>query len=146
MYSPNYSASYSANQYRANSVNTSPLQLVVMCYDGMLRFMKKVREAIEQKDIPNRVKYLNKTLAIVDELQSSLDFVQGGDVARNLDRVYDYFNNELMKVGMHNDLDVLSHLEKLTRELRGAWAQVAEQNPAQKAAPPTSRSNLTITG
>jgi len=138
-----YSASYSANQYRTNSVNTSPLQLVVMCYDGMLRFMKKVHDAIEANDIPNRVTYLNKTLAIVDELQGSLDFVRGGDVARNLDRIYNYLSNELMKVGMHNDLKTLNHLDTLVRDLRSAWSDIANNNPAPG---PADRPGLTITG
>lgn len=130
MYGQNrYSANYSANQYKTHSVNTSPLQLVVMCYDGMIRFMGKAKEAIEGDDIANKVKFVNKTIAIVDELQNSLDFSQGGDVARNLDRIYDYFNNELMKVGMKNDLDVLNHLITLTRDLRSAWADIATNNP-----------------
>lgn len=141
-----YSQSYSANQYRSNSVNTSPLQLVVMCYDGMLRFMRKAREALDSKDIENKVKYVNKTLAIIDELQSSLDFVRGGEVARNLDRVYDYFNRELMKVTMHNNVEALENCERLVRELRSAWAKIASenQNPNQGAGP--TRSGITITG
>ena len=131
MYGQNrYSANYSANQYRANSVNTSPLQLVVMCYDGMIRFMGKAKEAIESKNIADKVKYVNKTIAIVDELQNSLDFTQGGEVARNLDRIYDYFNNELMKVSMKDDLEVLAHLLTLTRDLRSAWAEIANNNPS----------------
>ena len=146
MYSASrYSASYSAGQYRTNSVNTSPLQLIVMCYDGMSRFMRKACEAIEANDIQARVKYINKTLAIVDELQNSLDFVRGGEIARNLDRVYDYFNNELMKVGMKNDLKVLAHLETLVQDLREAWAKVAEENPTPDQSA-VERPGLTLTG
>lgn len=139
-----FSAQYSANQYRTNSVNTSPLNLVVMCYDGMLRFLKNAREAIEKGEIQERVKYINKTLAIIDELQNSLDFVRGGEVARNLDRIYDYFNNELMKVGMKNDLKALAHVEKLVRELRESWSEIARQNPAASGG--GERQGLTITG
>jgi len=116
-----------------------------MCYDGMLRFMKSAKAAIESKDIEKKVKFVNKTIAIVDELQNSLDFVRGGEVARNLDRVYDYFNHELMKVGMHNDIGILDHLLKLTVDLRGAWAKIAAENPP----PPqegTPKAGITITG
>ena len=139
-----FSANYSANQYRANSVNVSPLQLVVMCYDGMIRFIRKAYAAIEANDIAERVKYINKTLAIVDELQNSLDFNRGGDIARNLDRIYDYLSNELMKAGMKNDLGTLTHLEQLITDLRGSWADIAKD-------PPQGENNgnpqgLTITG
>lgn len=140
-----YSASYSANQYRTNSVNTSPLQLVVMCYDGMLRFLGKTRAAIEKKDIETKVKFVNKTIAIIDELQNSLDFMRGGDVAKNLDRIYDYFNRELMKVSMHNDLDALSHVENLVRDLRASWHKIASEAPQGQPTPP-NQSNITITG
>ncbi|MDJ0838731.1 MAG: flagellar export chaperone FliS [Acidobacteriota bacterium] len=139
-----YSASYSANQYRTNSVNTSPLQLVVMCYDGMIRFMKKARQSIEEKNIEGKVKYINKTIAIVDELQASLDFVRGGEVARNLDRVYDYMNNELMKVALKEEVEILEHLEKMAVDLRAAWAKIAAETPAANPAP--NHSGLTITG
>ena len=144
-----YSASYSANQYRTNSVNTtSPLQLVVMCYDGMIRFMRKARTSIEEKNIEGKVRFINKTIAIVDELQSSLDFVRGGEVARNLDRVYDYFNNELMQVSMKEDVEKLAHLEKLAAELRVAWAQIAAENPATPGGPEPAAGaeGLTVTG
>ncbi len=140
-----YSANYSANQYRTHSVNTSPLQLVVMCYDGMLRFIRRAYKAIETNDIQGRVKNINKTLAIVDELQNSLDFSQGGEIARNLDRVYDYLNNELMKVGMKNDLKILAHLETLIRDLRGAWSKIASETPMPHLAPSEHR-GITITG
>lgn len=139
----NYSAGYSANQYRTNSVNTSPLQLVVMCYDGMLRFLRKARHGIENNNIEDKVKFINKTIAIVDELQNSLDFVRGGEVARNLDRVYDYFNHNLMRIGMDNDVALLDHLLKLIEDLRGAWAKIASENNHQGGAP---RAGITITG
>ena len=139
-----YTASYSANQYRTNSVNTSPLQLVVMCYDGMIRFMRKAKQSIENKDIEGKVKYINKTIAIVDELQGSLDFVRGGEVARNLDRVYDYMNNELMKVAMREEVEVLVHLEKLAEDLRTAWGKIAAETSTEQPAP--NHTGLTITG
>jgi len=143
--SSNYSARYSANQYRTNSVNTSPLQLVVMCYDGMSRFMKQAVKAIEDNNIEQRVKYVNKTLAIIEELQGSLDFANGGDVARNLDRIYNYLTNELMKAGMNNDLKAFGHLEKLVVELREAWGKIAAEN-AGAGGGAANRSGIAITG
>lgn len=133
----NFNAAYSSNQYKVNSVNTSPLQLVVMCYDGMLKFLIRAKESIQKKDIEGKVKNINKTLAIVEELQSSLDFAQGGEIARNLDRVYNYFNAELMKASMNSDLDKLSHIETLVQELRSAWSKIANEPtaPAPTAAP-----------
>jgi flagellar protein FliS len=122
-----YSSNYSVNQYRSNSVNTSPVQLVVMCYDGMLRFMRQAREGILEKNIEKRVKFINKTLAIISELQATLDFNQGPEVAKNLDRVYNYLNRQLMKASLEKNAEIVEGCENLVRELREAWAQVAAQ-------------------
>ena len=127
-----YALNYSANQYKANSVNCSPQQLIVMCYDGVIRFLNGVSHCIETKDIEGKVKNLNKALAIVDELQNSLDFTQGGEIAVNLDRVYDYFGYQLMQVGMKNDLKALSQVMDLVKELRSAWAKVAQDANVNK--------------
>lgn len=128
-----FSSNYSVNQYRSNSVNTSPVQLVVMCYDGMLRFMRQAREGILEKNIEKRVKFINKTLAIISELQATLDFNQGPEIAKNLDRVYNYLNRQLMKASLEKDADIVAGCETLVRELREAWAQVAAKEGGSAA-------------
>lgn len=127
-----YSSNYSVNQYRTNSVNTSPVQLVVMCYDGMLRFMRQAREGIIEKNVEKRVKFINKTLAIIAELQATLDFNQGPDIAKNLDRVYNYLNRQLMKASVEKDPELIVGCENLVKELRDAWSQVATQEGGPK--------------
>ena len=122
-----YAANYSANQYRVNSVNTSPEQLVVMCYDGMIRFLGFAEQAIADKDIRAKIKNINKTLAIVDELQSTLDFERGGDIAVNLDRLYNYFSSQLMRASMDNDQKILGQIKSMMNDLRESWAVVASE-------------------
>jgi flagellar protein FliS len=118
-----------AQQYRSQTVSTSPQQLVVMCYDGMILFLNKARNAMEQGLVADKTLYINKTLAIVGELQSHLNFEVGGEIAVNLDRIYDYFSRELLSASVHNDGTKLEHLQHLMRELRGSWAKVAEGGP-----------------
>ena len=122
-----YAATYSANQYKAQSVATSPQQLVVMCYDGMVIFLEKVRGAIQRKEIEKKMKFINKTIAIIEELQSSLNFEKGGEIAKNLDRIYDYFLYELMMIGRNEEIEKLDHVIKLVKELQSAWVKVAAE-------------------
>jgi flagellar protein FliS len=126
-----YAARYSANQYRNNSVNTSPEQLIVMCYDGMLRFLKSAMNAMDQKNVPEKVRYINKTLAIVEELQSTLNFEKGGEIAVNLDRLYSFFSSELMQASLDNDLVKMRRIHQMCQDLRESWAKVAADRATQ---------------
>ena len=71
------------------------------------------------------MKFINKTLAIIAELQATLDFNQGPEIAKNLDRVYNYLNRQLMKASLEKDAEIVVGCENLVRELREAWSQVA---------------------
>lgn len=130
-----YAASYSANQYRTNSVNTSPEQLVVMCYDGMLRFLSVAEQAMIDHNLALKIKHINKVLAIVEELQSTLDFDRGGDIAVNLDRLYSYFGSQLMKISLDEDLELLQQVKTMMTELRASWAKVASDCAMQVDTP-----------
>lgn len=137
-----YAANYTANQYRVNSVNTSQEQLVVMCYDGMIRFLTIAEQGIQEGDVQKKIKHVNKVLAIIEELQSTLDFQRGGEIAVNLDRLYNYFSSQLMRVSLDNDLKVLNHIKAMFQDLRISWAKVAAEQSAQV----TSSGNLALSG
>ena len=65
--------------------SSSPLELVVLLYDGALRHLVAAREAIDRQDLITRREALSKALAIVTELQSTLNLEEGGAVAQQLD-------------------------------------------------------------
>jgi len=66
------------SSYRTTQVQSrTPLELVVMLYDGALKFMGTARDAIERRDIPARRDALSRTLAIISELQSTLNLAEG---------------------------------------------------------------------
>lgn len=141
-----YGSTYTANQYRSQSVATSPQQLVLMCYDGIVMFLGRVRGHIESRNIEQKMKFLNKAMAILEELQGSLDFQKGGEIAVNLDRLYDYFIRELVNVGRNDDVKTLDHIVKLTKELRSAWEKVVQETPATPPAPSDSSGGIVVTG
>ena len=69
--------------YQQSAVDTaSPTELVVMLYDGALRFIGMARAAIERRDIPARSEAISRALAIVGHLRTTLDVERGGDVAQ----------------------------------------------------------------
>jgi flagellar protein FliS len=110
---------------RTEALSRSPLELVVMLYDGALRFTAQAREAAARGDIRGRADGVSRTLAIVAELQNTLKVDEGGDVARELDRLYTYVTERLLDATRHKDVNALDEVHKLLSTLRDAWSQIA---------------------
>jgi len=131
-----------ARTYRTNAVLTaSPGQLVLMLYDGALRALALARTALErpEHDVP-RIQVINQQLlkaqAIISELQSGLNFEQGGEVASTLNSVYDYYNRRLFEANLRKQVAPVVEVERLLGELRAGWAEMlAKQNGSQPAEP-----------
>lgn len=123
-----------AHYKRTQVQSSSPLELVVMLYDGALASMHVARAAIERRDIAARRDALAKVLAIVNELQSTLNMAQGGAVAASLDELYAYVNARLLLAASQNAVAPLDDAIRVLAPLRDAWAAVAVP-PAATAEP-----------
>lgn len=116
-----------AETYRRMNVETkSPLELVVMLYDGALRFVGDARDAIARKDVPARTEATRRALDIVMELQNTLNMEHGGDIARELDRLYSYIGTRLLDV-TRGDAAAADEVFKLLETLRDGWSQATSQ-------------------
>jgi flagellar protein FliS len=115
-----------ASAYRQTSVqSSSPLELVVLLYDGALRHVVAAKDAAHRKDLVARREASSKALAIVTELQITLNLEDGGAVATSLDSLYTYMMERLVYATARKDSTALDEVEKLLRSLRDAWAQIA---------------------
>jgi flagellar protein FliS len=114
---------------RVEAESRSPLELVVMLYDGALRFLAEAREAHGRRDLIARGNALSRALAIIAELQSTLNLNEGGAVAAELDRLYSYITWRLMDVNTKQDGTALDEAHKLLSTLCDAWAQTANRVP-----------------
>jgi flagellar protein FliS len=124
-------ASYQQNaaRYRQAQVETaSPAQLLVMLYDGAIRFLSIAREKMESRDLESRHTNLIKAQKIIAELLSSLDMKRGGEVATNLQRVYTFMLQQLVEANLNDKIAPIDEVLGMLRELRESWADVAQQN------------------
>ena len=122
------SSARALDSYRHTEVQSrSPLKLVVMLCDGALRFMDSARNAIERRDIPARRDALSRALAIISEMQSTLNMERGGDIAASLDRLYSYATSRLFDAAMHNDTAPVDEVIRIFRTLRDGWASAAAE-------------------
>lgn len=122
-----------ADAYRRTAVqSSSPLGLVVMLYDGAIRFVLEAREAIARRDVAARTNAVSRALAIVAELQNTLNVKEGGQVAQELDRLYTYINGRLLDVTAKADDNAAMEVHKLLTTLRDAWSQIADKQLAAR--------------
>ncbi len=112
-------------QYTNHSAQTAtPGQLVVMLYDGFLRFAAQAKAAIERGDMGEAGQKLTRAQDIVTELRVSLDMTQG-QVAQNLASIYDYVGERLTAARLGRQGDEIAEAMRCMGDLRSAWAQIA---------------------
>ncbi len=127
------------NAYRVNAVSTASAEnLVVMLYDGAMRFLGTAIRAFE-KDDPldfNLTVHTNitKTQAIIRELNRSLDVEKAGELGESLASLYDYFDTRLQEANISKDKSILQEILERIGELRDAWNE--SLNKSDEAALP----------
>lgn len=119
-----------ARAYQTQSVLTaSPGQLVLMLYDGALKFLYLAQEGFKMpEDEPSRFQIINiniqKAQNIIIELQGNLNREAGGELAVTLDRLYDYYERRLFEANIKKKVEPVVEVERFLRELRDAWAEM----------------------
>ena len=117
--------------YFANQVQTaSPEQVLIMLYDGAVRFLREARAAIENSDRVGMLQKKSRVVAILTELSSTLDFEKGGEIAENLDGLYWYMIRELTSANTRDNAEALNVSENILLELRDGWVQAIEKSRA----------------
>ena len=114
---------------RIEADSRSPMELVVMLYDGALRFVGEARVALARQDVAARGAAISRALTIVAELQNTLNVEAGGEIAKELDRLYTFVNLRLLDVTVKQDAKALDEVETVLVTLRDGWAQIAATAP-----------------
>lgn len=99
-----------------------PYKLILKLYEGLLKYLSFVEDAIENDDIERKFEYINRSIAIFDELRNILDF-DGGDVAYYLDGLYLYQIETLFSAGVDNNLSAIAQVKKVVVGLIDAWKE-----------------------
>lgn len=121
-------------QYRQNNIETAtPTRLVVMLYDGALRFLGQAVPAMQSHNYEAQTRCIGKSQAIISHLRATLDFAAGGAVAQTLDDFYVRAYDTLTQANIHDKTDDLVKVIEGLRELRDAWIEVDRQCQAGKS-------------
>lgn len=116
------------NQYQQTQVMTSSrVQIVVLLYDAAIQSIELARVGIESSNPGEKGRFLGRAISIIGELNSVLDFEQGGEIARSLHRLYEYMLSELVTANARNDARRLNGPLRCMTTLREGWREIAAQ-------------------
>ena len=107
--------------------SASPHKLIVMLYEGAAVSLSSALMHMKAGQIAEKGKAISKTIMIIDGgLRTSLDKTAGGEIAENLDGLYQYMTARLVEANLKNKPEILEEVYKLLLELKGAWDAIAE--------------------
>ena len=117
-----------ANHYKQVAVKTANRgQLLIMLYEAAIQNLKKAQDALNRKDLSAKGTAIGKAHDIVNELMNTLDFDVGGQIAIDLERLYYFISEQLMKANAENSKPPIEVAEKILTTLLVGWKQAIEQ-------------------
>ena len=104
--------------------SADPHQLIVMLFDGALERIAIAKGAIERGNIEEKGQKIGRAIAIIDGLRASLNKEAGGEIADNLDNLYDYMQRRLFEANLQSDIAALDEVVDLIKEIKSAWMAI----------------------
>lgn len=114
------------NYQNTDIVTADRGKLIIMIYDHCLKWCNAAIDAINRNDIENRTKAIFKVQDGITELQCALDFQKGGEIAKNLQRLYDFYNRHLSDANIQNSAENVKQVLDMMSSLKEAWIQCFE--------------------
>ena len=119
------------NQYRnmglhSNVMEASPHRLIQMLMEGALERLATAKGCIERGDSAQKGSLISGAISIIGGLQASLDMDAGGEIAANLDALYEYMNGRLLKANASNDVELLDEVARLLLEIKSGWDAIPD--------------------
>jgi flagellar protein FliS len=120
--------SYGTKTYKQTAIKTAkPEQIMLMLYEAAIKAAKLAKIALEKKNIPEKCAQITKAHDIVMELNNTLDHSKSKDVATQLESLYDFCIQELLKANMHNEPARLDSVVKVLTTLYEGWVVAVEE-------------------
>ncbi|MGZ3182400.1 MAG: flagellar export chaperone FliS [Telluria sp.] len=114
----------------------SPHKLIVMLFDGAVVAVSSALAHMKAGNVPEKGAAVSKAIMIIDSgLRAALDKKAGGEIAENMDALYEYMGNRLLQANLKNEAQPLEEVLRLLTDLRDAWNAIGDTPAARGAAP-----------
>lgn len=126
------------NQVRAHAhtEGASSHRLIQLLMDGALEKIRSAKGLMARHNVEEKIRNINWALSIIDGLRQSLDLEKGGEIAQNLNALYDYMQRRLVVANLENKTEILDEVAVLLLEIKTAWdalPDVLKKEPATDA-------------
>ncbi len=112
--------------YQETAVSTqSRGRLIVMLYDGAIKFLKLAIQELETGNYAGKGQYINRAQDIISELNAVLNMEAGGEIAQNLRKLYSFMSRHLNQANMKRDPNMIQEVIGLLEELNQSWKAIA---------------------
>jgi len=127
--------SYSDYGYNSEIEYADPHRLIQMLFEGALKRISFAKGAMQREQIAEKGKFISQTIEIIAGLRASLDVEKGGDIAANLESLYEYISRRLLTANINNSVEILDEVAGLLIDVKLAWDAInkpeAENNIPQ---------------
>jgi len=119
------------NQYKqvgiqASVENADPHTLIQMLFDGAIERLNMAKMHMQQGNVALKGENISRAISIVDGLRTSLDMKKGGEIAENLEALYDYMQRQLLAANLENKLQNIDEVLSLIGEIRAGWMAIPQ--------------------
>jgi flagellar secretion chaperone FliS len=133
--------------YKKTQIQTANQgKLIVMLYDGAIKFAKAAIDAIKNKKIEVSHKNIMRTEDIITELLLSLDYERGGEIAKKLASIYIYLNQQLLEANITKKKEPLEIVVRLMSDLRESWDKISNKSTENDLIDMDKKTGLNISG
>jgi flagellar protein FliS len=137
----NHPARSALNQYQKVGLQSaveqaSPHRLIQMLMEGALSRIASAIGHMARGETEAKGRQISLAISIIDGLRGSLDQDKGGEIASNLDRLYDYMCRRLLEANLKNDTGMLTEVQSLMHQIKSGWDAISDQSEMARASAP----------
>ncbi|MDH0141533.1 flagellar export chaperone FliS [Aquipseudomonas alcaligenes] len=116
---------YQTVNTQAQVSDASPHRLIQMLMEGGLSRIAQAKGAMQHGQQAAKGELISKAIGIIGGLRAGLDLEQGGEIAVNLDRLYEYMTARLIEANIGNDVAILDEVSSLLRNVKSGWDAIS---------------------
>ncbi len=125
---PMIGSGYQAYQ-KSQILTADPKRLVLLCYEEAIQSLEFAKTKYLSKEYETKGKAVQKVLDLLNHLRDALDFERGGEIAKQLDRLYGFMIVHLLKSDRERDLKGFSEIAEMLMQLKSAWEEAMHRLP-----------------
>lgn len=115
------SRQYAAHALEARVTGADPHGLVAMLIEGAIDRLALARSHMQHGNVAGKGTQIGAAMSIIGGLRASLDLERGGEIAQNLDRLYEYMEERVLQGNMHDDEKALAEVGSLLGVIKSGW-------------------------